>query len=305
MRLELHWLIHGTILSGWVRSVCLAQIKPIGVGSEIQLSSSKISKTLVNSWTKLLDFGNDKSLSYTINPVVSWLYQALYSWAPFVCPSLVLSYYLVSNCMCCMSYICTYCNSSSKSSNNCSLDHGMNIAFKSKHAIFFHPYHMKFFCGTLSTKVSNHPSWSSQGMGRSYFTNLPNHAKLDHLNCIWPSKAWTWNMYTVTPCRLSTTWIFWSLWEKFLDESELLGHFTNLTGLGISTKLPCTILYTVHLFTRPPLAGEVLTKSPGTSIIIRNSKQFYWSHRLIHKLLSFKIGSNFVHLPNTSQSSAW
>lgn len=145
MRLELHWLIHGTILSGWVRSVCLAQIKPIGVGSEIQLSSSKISKTLVNSWTKLLDFGNDKSLSYTINPVVSWLYQALYSWAPFVCPSLVLSYYLVSNCMCCMSYICTYCNSSSKSSNNCSLDHGMNIAFKSKHAIFFHPYHMKFF----------------------------------------------------------------------------------------------------------------------------------------------------------------
>lgn len=120
-----------------------------------------------------------------------------------------------------------------------------------------------FFCGTLSTKVSNHPSWSSQGMGRSYFTNLPNHAKLDHLNCIWPSKAWTWNMYTVTPCRLSTTWIFWSLWEKFLDESELLGHFTNLTGLGISTKLPLyNPIHRTSIYTAPA-GGWGSYKKPG------------------------------------------
>ena len=36
---------------------------------------------------------------------------------------------------------------------------------------------------------------------------------------------------------------------QFLDGSELLGHFTKLTGLGISTKLPYTVLYIVHLFT--------------------------------------------------------
>ena len=130
MRLELHWLIHATILSRRVCSVRLAQIIPSGVGSEIQWSTSRMLKSRkLNRWMNLTGDENDH---------------------PSVTKCRINSLHV----------LCSYYNSNSSNNNNnnnnnnCSLDYGINIALKSKHpsCCVFTLTRCRFFVGSHQPK---------------------------------------------------------------------------------------------------------------------------------------------------------